>query len=166
MPVQQRESRQVKVADEVWIATALLHREQPERKDFTIQEILERAEREAVAGRPRRGVYVHIVQHCVANRPPNPGRYRMLFATGPKTRRLFREGDAYDSGRARSKWRPDRKAVPPPYRELVDWYERDYQRRGDADAEDPILKLRGLGSELWQGVDPDEYVRGLRQGWQ
>jgi AbrB family looped-hinge helix DNA binding protein len=26
-------------------------------------------------------------------------------------------------------------------------------------------RLRGLGSELWQGVDPVEYVRQLRQEW-
>ena len=165
MPVRERAREKTKVADEVWIATALLHRELPERKDFTIQEIRGRAEREAVAGSARPGVYVHIVQHCVANRPPNPGRYRMLFATGPKTRRLFREGDAYDPGRAGSKRRPDRTAVPAQYRELIDWYEREYQRRGGTDAEDPILKLRGLGRELWQGVDPDDYVRGLREGW-
>lgn len=25
-----------------------------------------------------------------------------------------------------------------------------------------ILELHGLGREIWQGVDPKEYVRGLR----
>ena len=164
--VSERTGDRTKVADEVWIAAALLHREKPERKDFTIQEIRARAEREAVAGRLRPGVYVHIVQHCVANRPPNPGRYRMLFATGPKTRRLFQEGDGYDPGRAGSKTRPDRKAVPAQYRELVDWYEQEYRRRRDTDPEDPILKLRGLGREVWQGIHPDNYVRGLREGWE
>jgi predicted CopG family antitoxin len=31
--------------------------------------------------------------------------------------------------------------------------------------EDPILALRGLGKEIWKGVDPDEYVAQLREGW-
>jgi AbrB family looped-hinge helix DNA binding protein len=26
-------------------------------------------------------------------------------------------------------------------------------------------RLRGLGSDIWQGVDPVEYVRRLRQEW-
>ena len=166
MPVDEKTERKTKVADEVWIATALLHREQPEREDFTIQEIKERAEQEAVTRKLRPGVYVHIVQHCVANRPPNPGRYRMLFATGPKTRRLCKDGDAYDPERAGSKTRPQRNDVSEQYRELVDWYEQEFRPRRDSDAEDPILKLRGLGRELWRGINPDEYVRGLREGWE
>ena len=31
---------------------------------------------------------------------------------------------------------------------------------------DPILALRGLGRELWQDQDPDEYVASLRRGWE
>ena len=44
-----------KVADEVWIAVALLHRENPKREDFTISEIVERARREKIAGALRPG---------------------------------------------------------------------------------------------------------------
>jgi hypothetical protein len=154
-----------KVADEVWLVTALLHREQPDRQDFTVREIRDRAEQEEIEGRLRPGVYVHIVLHCVANRAPNPGRYRMLFATGPKTRRLFREGDAYHRARAGSKTRPDRNDVPARYRALVDWYEQVYRQRSGDGVDDPILRLRGRGRELWKGLDPDDYVRGLREGW-
>ncbi len=85
----------VKVADEVWIATALLHRENPEQTDFSVDEIVDRAVKEQIAGAIRPGVYVHAIQHCVANRPANPARYRMLLETGPGRRRLFRKGDAY-----------------------------------------------------------------------
>ncbi len=35
-------TKPITIADEVWIATALLHREQPDRADFTIHEIQER----------------------------------------------------------------------------------------------------------------------------
>src|SRR5215831_4555142 len=93
----------VKVADEVWIVTALLHRESPTRNDFSIEEIVDRAKRERLVERFRKGVYVHVVQHCVANRAPNSGRYRMLFETAPGRRRLFRSGDAYDPSREGAK---------------------------------------------------------------
>jgi hypothetical protein len=39
----------VKIADEVWIVTALLHREQPARLDFTVEEIIQRAGKEGIA---------------------------------------------------------------------------------------------------------------------
>jgi hypothetical protein len=155
------------VADEVWLAAALLHREQLDRSDFTVAEIVERATREAVAGRLRPGVYVHVVQHCVANRPPNPGRYRMLFETRKNHRRLFRAGDAYDAKREGSKVMPDREGVPAKYRSLLDWYEREYVPRGRATAEnDPLLALRGSGKRLWADEHADEYVRRLREGWE
>src|SRR6266849_4898255 len=113
---------QIKVADEVWIATALLHSEQPERADFTIEEIMERAKKAALNDSLRPGVYVHIVQHCVANRPPNPGRYRMLFETAAGRRRLFRNGDNYDPAREGAKIVPEQEDIPSHYAPLLDWY--------------------------------------------
>ena len=74
----------IRVADEVWIAAALLHRRYPDREDFTVGEIVRaRPARSAVAGRAdvRPGVQSHAYLHCVANRAPNPGRYRMLVET-------------------------------------------------------------------------------------
>lgn len=158
---------QIKVADEVWIAAALLHREHPERADFEIEEIKNRAAKE-VGRRPLRpGVYIHIVQHCVANRPPSPGRYRMLVETGPGRRRLFRTGDSYHLSREGSKTHPALEDVPEHYRKLLDWYRKwdaaSFARRSD---EDPILALVGSGKHLWEGDDPDEYVRSLREGWE
>src|SRR6202162_4236432 len=97
---------ELKVADEVWIAAALLHREHPEARDFAVEEIVERARREGLHKPFRRGVYVHVIQHCVANRPPNPGRYRMLVETQKDRRRLYRTGDAYNQSRDGSKTTP------------------------------------------------------------
>jgi hypothetical protein len=155
------------VADEVWLATALLHREHPDRGDFTVGEIVERAKREAVVGRLRPGVYVHVVQHCVANRAPNPGRYRMLFETRKNHRRLFRSGDAYDAKREGSKITPDREDIPAKYHSLLDWYSREFAPRGRAKAEnDPLLALRGSGKKLWADEHADEYIRRLREGWE
>ena len=157
----------IKVADETWIAAALLHRENSSREDFAVQEIVDRAAKEAITGKLRPGVYVHARQHCVANRPPDPGRYRMLFATGKNTRRLFRPGDPYHPARDGSKMVPQKEEIPAEYHRLVDWYFSAYAAtRTDVGKADPILQLRGLGKEIWGSEVPDAYVRRLRQGWE
>jgi len=28
-----------------------------------------------------------------------------------------------------------------------------------------ILRMKGMGKDLWRGEDPDEYVRNLRKNW-
>jgi hypothetical protein len=155
----------IKVADEVWIATALLHKENPTREDFTVAEIVERARSENAPGELRSGVQVHAYLHCVANRPPNPGRYRILYATGKNTRRLFREGDDYDPQRRGGKVTPEN--LPTKYMPLLDWYREKYARQSKtAGNVDPILGLRGLGKEIWIGEEPDAYVNRVRGGWE
>jgi hypothetical protein len=155
----------VGVADEVWVAAALLHRAFPKRADFTIREIVDRVEKEGLHPELRRGVYVHVVQHCVANRAPNPGRYRMLYETRRGHRRLFMPGDDWHPGRKAGRTRPDAEALPERWRGLLEWYDRWSRARSDA-VGDPILALRGLGREIWLDQAPDEYVAGLRRGWE
>src|SRR5665213_347072 len=154
----------IKVAAEVWVATALLHREHPRNRDFGIREIVTRAMKEKIAGRLRPGVYQHVASHAVANRPPSPNKYCYLFATASNRRRLYRPGDPADPLRLRSKALPERDDLPAEYRNLLDWYHEDYGSRAKA-GQDPILALIGLGKEIWKGVDPDEYVRKLREDW-
>ena len=156
-----------KVADEVWIVTALLHRENPDREDFTIDEIVQRAREEGLTDTLRPSVRVHAIQHCVANRPPNPGRYRMLFRTGKHTRRLVRPRDPYDPKREGAKITPKASEIPERYRKLLDWYRSKYAKGGNGTREtDPLRALRGLGRELWQNEPADDYVRRLREGWE
>jgi len=157
----------VKTADEIWIVCALLHRENPTRADFSVKEIAARARREAITGPYRQALYVHAYQHCVANLPPDRGRYRMLFATGNLTRRLFRKGDSYHPAREGGKTVPIPEEIPSLYRPLLDWYNAEYAVAGCPAAEqDSILALRGLGKELWADEHADEYVRRLREGWE
>jgi len=157
----------VRVADEVWIVTALLHRDNPARSDFSIDEIMERAAKEKIAGATRPGVYVHIVQHCVANRPPNPARYRMLLETRPGRRRLFRRGDAYHPAREGSKMIPKPDEMPIGYSDLLHWY-RDWSSAATiaSSGTDPLMALAGSGKALWADEHADEYVRRLREGWE
>lgn len=156
----------VKVADEVWIAAVLLHRENPEQADFSIEQIVERARREGLTRNLRPGVYVHVVQHCVANRPANPGRYRMLFETAPGRRRLFRKGDQSHPSREDSKTMPERSDIPPRYHELIEWYITQYFLSAALTPKtDPLLRARGSGQALWVSEATDSYVQRLREGW-
>ncbi|HXJ92482.1 MAG TPA: hypothetical protein VMT20_06325 [Terriglobia bacterium] len=156
----------IKVADEVWIATALLHREHPDRLDFSLEEIVERARVEGLNEQLRPGVYVHAVQHCVANRAPNPGRYRMLYETSPGRRRLFCKGDPYDPAREGAKVTPALEDLPESYGNLLAWY-RDWCScaHRKASAADPLLALVGSGKQLWADEHADEYINRLREGW-
>ena len=113
------------VADEAWLATALLHREHPDAEDFTLGEIKDRARREFHDARP--GVWQHIVSHCVASNRPNPAQYRMLHGSARGRRRLYRPGDPVHPER-RGKTHPEKRQIPDRYRSLVDWYLSEYSR--------------------------------------
>jgi hypothetical protein len=185
-------------AVEVFIATALLHKENPERKDFTIQEIVNRAARENLAGELRSGVSVHASQHCVANRAPNPANHRMLFATGRSTRRLLLPGDQVHPGRT-GRIFPEADELPERYLPLLEWAKERFGSAGpaasqwsddpdervrqlrdssgfspaDGPEEEPrprhleeLLQARGIGAEMAAGIDPDDYIRELREGWE
>jgi hypothetical protein len=157
----------VRVADEAWIAVALLHREHPDREDFSVAEIVERAQQECVVGKLRPGLYVHVVQHCVANRPPSPGRYRMLFETVRNRRRLYRLGDPYHSAREGGKTVPSTSDIPAKYRPLLEWYRSTYVgSRARSVEQDPLLALRGSGRQLGEDEPADAYVKRLREGWE
>ncbi len=161
------QSVELKVADEVWIVAALLHQENPDQTDFAVEEIVERARREKLTSELRPGVYVHVLQHCVANRTPNPGRYRMLFETSSGRRRLFRPGDPYHPEREGRKIVPPAQDIPEQYRNLLTWYRNwTTESSGGRGGGDPLLALRGSGRKLWADEHADEYVRRLREGWE
>ena len=153
----------IRVADEVWIAIALLHREQPRQADFSLKEIEARIEREGLTDVARAGIYPHLSVHCVANRAPNGGTYRMLFETAPSRRRLFRRGDPYHPKREGGKTVPDRDHIPEKYHRLLDWYKHEW---APAQPADPLIALADRHRDVWKGVNADEYVRSLREGFE
>ncbi len=155
----------LKVADAVWVSAALLTRENPRRKEFTVEEIVDRVVREGLYPGSRSSIYQHAVQHCVANRPVNSGRYRMLFATGKSKRRLFHGGDPYTASREGSKVAPERDDLPRKYHDLLDWYSGKWGRNKQEET-DPLLAMRGIAKGLWADEHPDDYVRRLREGWE
>lgn len=156
---------QIRVADEVWVATALLHRRHPDRSDFSAVEIVRQAEVENVAdSQLHYELWEHVIRHCVVNNEYDPGRYRMLFETSKGQRRLFKPGDPFDPRRNLGRFTPRKDEMPQKYRELIDWYWNDYVGGGRL-AADPILSLRGLGKTIWADEDADAYVERLREGW-
>lgn len=161
--------RALSIGDQLWIATALLHREQPERLDFSVEEIVTRLRQEGMSVRP--GVATHLSEHAVANKPAHSARLRLLYDTGYGRRRLYRRSDSYHGDRegptetGGTRTHPSRDDLPDRYLYLLDWYEREYDWRPDwTEERDPILAMVGLGREIWEGIDPDEYVRQLREG--
>ena len=86
----------------------------------------------------------------------------MLFETGPSRRRLFRPGDPYHPKREgedrAGPWRDSQQL--PSVAGLV------RVRVAPAAPSDPLVALAGRHRDLWKGVDPDEYVRQLREGFE
>ena len=154
----------LRVADEAWIAAALLHREHPEREDFSIQENVERTRAENIAGSLRPGVAMHVRYHGVAGKPPKPAQLRMLSETVEGRRRLYREGDATHPMR-KGKMLPEPDAIPDRYRYLLDWYRNEYAARSRDTWLQGVFEMIGAAKEVFKGVDPDEYVQQLREGW-
>lgn len=171
-------------AVEVFLATALLHREQPTRSDFTIQEIVQRAVKENVTGELRSGINVHASLHCVGNKEPNPNKHKMLFATGKSTRRLLLPEDEVKPGRT-GKIFPDANEVPEQYLSILEWAKDRYYRNRNSSPDSShtpatlagastavrkhlqvFLDARGVGIEMAKGIDPDDYIRELREGWE
>lgn len=157
----------LKIADECWIALAKLLQEQPARSSFSAREILDRVRREAAHHELRPGVQPHIHLHNVANLAPNTARYRMFYRLDDGTYRLYRPGDPQHPERS-GKTHPAREDLPVQYHGLLDWYESQYCSGQTVKSifADPIRRLRGLGKEIWAGVNTDEYVNELRSGWQ
>ena len=149
---------QVLVADEAWIALAMLHRKYPERSSFSAAEIMLSAKKEKAHNESRSGLQTHIYLHNVANRRPNSATYRMFYKVGDGFR-LFRPGDDFHPDR-KGKVAPRRGELPEQYHPLLDWYEKEYSRHVSAtnDDEDPVLQMWGIGKEIWKDEDGDSFV--------
>src|SRR5437667_4937582 len=150
---------EVLVADEAWIALASLHRRHPERESFSAAEIMESAKREKSNPELRAGLQAHIYLHNVASLPPNSARYRMFSKVGVGAYRLFRPGDDFHPDR-KGKVAPHREELPAQYHPLLDWYEKEYSRHASTpnDEDDPVLRMWGVGKEIWKDEDGDSFI--------
>jgi predicted nucleic acid-binding protein len=139
--------KEMKAADLIWLATARLQREQKDRAGFSPDEIL----KAALATEPRLGLSVstirtHISRHCVANIPPAGTPHRLLTRNPNGTYRLYRHGDKYHPQRVSGQTYPDARAIPSKYKELMEWFHRDYDKR----PEPPPARIHSWLSEVWE----------------
>jgi len=158
----------VKVADELFLIVALLTKEQPDRSSFSIPEILDRAQREGL-GKHRSdqgSLKQHAYEHAAANVRPGRGKYRMVFREKDNTIRLLQAGDPVHPGRDGKEW-PEARDIPAKYLPLVMWAQERYASRKSEGKPwlSDLLALRGLGKEIWKGVNADDYVNALRGEW-
>ncbi len=51
-------------------------------------------------------------------------------------------------------------------RALLDILQAELESGDDDGKRHSILELHGLGKEIWQGVDPQDYVNKLRNEWE
>lgn len=151
------------VADAVWVGTAMLQREigcAGRNQGFSTEKIVNFVQQLRLTKGTQKSIWQHVNQHCVANRPPQPNRSRMLFALGEGVRRLFREGDRSDPGRKDAPTHPEWAKLPQQYQDLKRWYEEEWNGADDGE-NDPLLALVGT----WKEEPADEYVAHLRQNW-
>jgi hypothetical protein len=50
--------------------------------------------------------------------------------------------------------------------QLLDLLQTELENGDDNGQRHSILELHGLGKEIWQGVDGNEYVKKLRDEWE
>ena len=157
----------IKVADEVWLATALLHRENPSRglhAQGNRGAGCERGDRRRTATwclRSRRS------QHCVANRAPTPDAIACSTKRGPDIAACFVSATATIRNAKEARSPPERMRSLRATRISSSWYEDWSQSQGEKASEsDPLLALYGSGKKLWADEHADEYVARLRAGWE
>lgn len=151
------------VADAVWVGTAVLQRRLGKAgrdTGFSTDTIVNFVQQLHLTKGAQKSIWQHVNQHCVANRPPQPNRSRMLFALGGGVRRLFRDGDRSDPGRKDAPTHPEWEKLPRQYQDLKRWYEEEWND-GVGGMNDPLLALAGT----WKDEPADEYVAHLRENW-
>ena len=139
----------------------MLHKEHPHAEGFTVAEIVARVSAEGLTDREDLSIYLHANQHCVANRPPNQAKLRMLFETKSGLRRLFCPSDSFHPERD-GRVVPRTADIPSSMEPLLRWY-HDWcsRKRSRLVVDDPLLELTGTGKGMW-GEDAVKYVNRLR----
>jgi hypothetical protein len=159
------------LADRIWLAVAMLHREFPAHEDFSKGEIRKKLRDSGLdVGLKRTSIHAHLKEHMIANVPPSSTRYRMLYETRPGYLRLFRPDDPVhplrQSGKL-TKHMPKREDVTQEFHSLLDWYDDWVAKQPPPGAvdfdDDPLLRLRGSGKHIWADEHADEYVENLRR---
>jgi len=153
------------VADEAWCALALLHREQETRESFSAREILDRVKPSAPA--PCFALASKPTSTCTTLPTSNPTLPGTACSTNSQRYyRLFRPtpiNTPFPQGKNKTVPGGTARSIPlPPGLVRTGILHKGVSHEEE---DDPILKMRGVGKEMWAPTDADEYVRDLRSNW-
>jgi hypothetical protein len=110
----------------VWLATALLHRESPDRDAFQVKEIFDKVKELDILEVSDDTIRMHISSHCVAGISRSPDRHRKLTRVRTGWYRLYKIGDKVGEGRENGGIVPPTQLFPEPYRDMENWYQDEY----------------------------------------
>ena len=142
---------QMTTAVATWLATALLHTENKDRESFQAKEIFQKIRDEDLIQTHDNTLMAHITVHCVANTKPQPNTHRKLFRVSPGRYRLYKDGDDYHSLREGGQSVPSPDVVPTKYRNLIEWYNSEYNTGPKPEkpkSTDPIFTLVEEGDRV------------------
>jgi hypothetical protein len=152
------------IADTIWLATALLHRENPKARGFDHRTILRKVT-ELDPFLNSRSVSTHLSTHCIASKAANPATLRTLTETSEGLLRLYHDGDPCHPTRRSGRALPKPNTLPDRYRDLLSSYADSRPAQNIVPAEeDPILGISGVGKEMWSKLGGGEsFIRDLRE---
>jgi hypothetical protein len=152
----------VTIADTVWLATALLEKENPRTPGFSYETILKRVFDLNKSLKPT-SVHAHLNTHCIASKKANPATLRMLTENADGTLRLFRSGDPCHATRRAGRTQPKPHALPAEYHSLLRPQSNEPPPLCYSEDEDPLLALSGVGKEMWESLGGGEaFIRAIR----
>lgn len=143
-------------ANGVWIATALLHKENPDRQSFQTREIIQKVKDLNIQNASDATLSVHVSHHCVASGKASPDTHRKLTRVQNGWYVLFQLGDPFHPSRNRGRIEPLSEMVPTEYRHLLDWYKNEYCENEVTDS--PIIPAEAKFARVEQNSVkfPDE----------
>ena len=110
----------------VWLATALLHRDNPQSDAFSAKEIFYKVKELDLLSVSDSTINMHITSHCVASGKESPDRHRKLTRVRAGWYRLFKEGDSFHETRSTGQTAPLTGMLPLRFKDVIDWYNREY----------------------------------------
>lgn len=143
----QKTDSKTTTANAVWIATALLHMENKNRKDFQAKEIFQKVKDLDITSSSDATLRTHISHHCVANLPPYPNKDRKLYRENGRYR-LFKAGDIAHPERQRGQTTPTIDEIPHQFRNTLQWYLTEYFNKITIDTDNIDSKFEIFYSEV------------------
>ena len=119
----------VKVADAIWVSTAMLHASEGIHESFSRGRICDQVVKEIDSSKNAGSIMHNISVHCLANRPAKSksDNHCKLYRESRGRYRLYRSGeDDRDPSRRGCHVEPDRERLPPEHRKWIEWYHRVY----------------------------------------